>query len=117
AYPILAVGGDRLAGTWAALRRAAAPYGLRLDMGRRLPELFQARGLVDVCCEADGWFFPGGSTMAELMATTMVQLLEQLDVAAGERIEAGRVIADLQDPTRWFPGPAVVAVCGRKAEQ
>jgi len=115
AYPIVAVGADRLAGTWRALGRAAAPHGFSLDTGRRLPEFFHARGILDIRCEADGWFFPGASPMAEMLATSMVQLLERLDLPAGERHEADQAMADLEDPSRWFPGPALIAASGRKA--
>jgi len=117
AYPLLTAGTDRLAATWRTLGAAAAPNGFSLDTGRRLPQLFESHGLVDIRCEADGSFFPGASTMAEMLGTSMVQLLEQLDLPEDDRYEADRAVAELEDPTRWFPGPALIAAAGRKAKQ
>lgn len=100
--------------TWAVVNAALAPLGYDANFGRRLPELLHARGLVGLRCESDGYFFAGGSDTAELCAITWTQILEQLDLAGHDRAVAARAMAELDDPTRWFPGIPMVAVAGRR---
>jgi SAM-dependent methyltransferase len=114
-YPVEALDHGPFAALWSALAEAAAPHGFRVDVGRRLPGLLLARGLVEVRSEADGGFFPGGSPMAELLAVSIGQLLEQIRLPEPDERTAGQVLTDLADPARWFPAPAVVAALGRRA--
>jgi SAM-dependent methyltransferase len=113
-YPFEALECGSLDRAWKALGEAAAPYGFRTDLGRRLPELLAQRGLVDLRSEADGSFFPGGSPLATMLGMSIRQIVEQVELAEPGQADVVRSLAELEDPVRWFPGPALVAAMGRR---
>jgi SAM-dependent methyltransferase len=81
---------------------------------RDLPSRLQRAGLADVGAESDVPLVQGGSAGAELLHLTGLQVRDEL-VAGGTPVEElDAWDAELDCPTRWFPGYALVAAWGRR---
>jgi SAM-dependent methyltransferase len=78
---------------------------------RTLPERLLARGLNDVECTVDTQFFPGGAAPARFWSKTWEQKLADAGDGA-EALRRGR--AALEDPDRWFFGPAKMIATARR---
>jgi SAM-dependent methyltransferase len=108
-HPVAAAASPLYAEVWAAAIEVGADTGGDWSCGRILPEALTAAGATGVKSVVEGAIFAGGDPMAGVIAMTWEQLTPQL-VARGypaDRVAAG--IAELADPTRWFPSCAVVA--------
>jgi SAM-dependent methyltransferase len=110
AYPILATstGADRDA--WAAFLSMMGSAGVDPAWARHAPARLDALGLEDVEAETSTQTFRGGSPPARFWSLTWLQVRERMVPRAV--VDAGR--AELEDPARWFVGPALVAAWGRR---
>jgi SAM-dependent methyltransferase len=99
---------------WKAFLAMARAAGIDPDWARHLPARLDALGLVGVGAEIDSQLFRGRSMHAQLWSLTWLQARERIVAMgiAGEMIDEGRVA--LEDPTRWFHGPAKVIAWGRR---
>ena len=84
--------------------------GLDPHWARTLPERLDALGLEDVDCEVIVQQFRGGSDPARFWSLTWDQARER--GVDGPTLEGGQ--AALEDPARWFTGPAKVVAWGRR---
>ncbi|HLF40156.1 MAG TPA: hypothetical protein VI854_01650 [Acidimicrobiia bacterium] len=99
------------------IHRLLSATGFEPGVGRRLPGLLEAAGLVDV--EADGHLFvvPGGSPLA-VWYRQSIEALRARIVGAGfvtER-EVERAVALLDDPGFSLMTPVLVSARGRRPE-
>jgi SAM-dependent methyltransferase len=116
-FPMMSFGSDAYATAWRIIGADTTPVtGLVTDWARHLPEHLASRGLVDVVATADTRFFNGGSELAEWVALTWQQAVEQLKPGATEMAALSRAQRELADPGRWFTLPAIVAAWGRKVD-
>lgn len=100
-----------------AVLDAQRSRGAVTDLGRDLPALLDGRGLLDVRAEVDLPLVRGSSPMARFVSLSVAQLTP-IAVSRGADpavLDAAR--ADLDDPARWFHGPAMVAAWGRRPER
>jgi SAM-dependent methyltransferase len=81
--------------------------------GRQLPALFDAAGLEDVEATCDVMTFRGGSTVAQIFTTSMVQLRPALLAVGATEDQLEDLRRVLADPARWFSGFALYSVRGR----
>lgn len=102
---------------WKAFLAMARAAGIDPDWARDLPERLDALGLVGVGAEIDSQLFRGRSVHAQLWSLTWLQARERIVAMGipGEMIDEGRVA--LEDPARWFHGPAKVIAWGRRRER
>jgi SAM-dependent methyltransferase len=107
-YPIEATATGDYRRAWDAFVAMTVESGLDPHWARGLPERLGELGLVDVGAEVDDQFFPGGSVPARFWSLTWVQARERI----GDVVDGGH--AELQDPRRWFHGPAKFSVWGRR---
>lgn len=107
-------GGGGYAEAMAAFADALPRVGADDSWGARLAGV--AHGLDLDVAEAFGHqrWFPGGSAEAMYWTSLWFDLRRRVkDVStADDRIARG--IADIADPGRWFPGPAIVTVVARR---
>ena len=102
------------ASVWGKSAALSAKAGGDWYWAAKLPGCLSACGLVDVEAMFDGEILPGGSTWAELSALTFEQLTPQL-LADGHPSELmAAAIAELADPSRWFPMSNVVRCSARR---
>jgi SAM-dependent methyltransferase len=99
---------------WEAALAALIQGGFAPSWGRELLELFTDHGLVDVGAELDGWFFPGGSDLAEFCQLSWLQLRERALAAGAFADTLDRAHAVLDDPREWFPAYPLIAAWGRR---
>lgn len=87
--------------------------GATATFGRKMPALFDAAGLEEVEAHCELMTFRGGSTQAEMFATTVVQLRPVLLAvgATDDQLEEFKQL--MSDPTKWFSGFALFSVRGR----
>jgi SAM-dependent methyltransferase len=98
---------------WDRGASAAAKTGGDWYWARNLPVSFVAAGLTGVTAAVEGLIFAGGTPWAELVALSFEQLTPLL-VADGYSADlVTAAIAELADPTRWFPTCALIAASGR----
>ena len=107
-YPIEGAATGPYREAWDAFLQMTVDAGLDPHWARSLPERLRALGLADVGAEIDSQFFPGGSLPAQFWSLTWQQVRERV----GEVLDGGR--AALEDPERWFYGPAKVIAWGRR---
>jgi SAM-dependent methyltransferase len=113
-YPVLATATGDYRAAWDVFLQAMTGGGTDGEWARDLPERLGALGLVDVDAEVRSQLFRGGSDPARFWSLTWLQARERA-AAIGADVEAldrGRAI--LEDPARWFHGPAMIAVWGRR---
>lgn len=116
AYPIATASSPIYTELWDRAFAAMAKGGADATWGRHLPARLAAAGAVDVAAAGDVQMFTGGSPYARFAILTMSQLTPMLvaDGMSPERIAEG--IAELSDPSRWFPGAASIAAWGHRPE-
>ena len=107
-YPIEAASTGPYRAAWDAFLELTVEAGLDPNWARGLPERLLDLGLVDVGAEVDVQFFPGGSPPARFWGMTWLQVRDRV----GAVLDGGRLA--LEDPTRWFHGPAKFSVWGQR---
>ena len=107
-YPIEAASAGAYRAAWDAFLAMTCEAGLDPHWARELPERLADLGLDDVGAEVDVQFFPGGAPAARFWAMTWMQARERV----GAVVDGGRLA--LEDPSRWFHGPAKVIAWGRR---
>jgi SAM-dependent methyltransferase len=112
-YPVAAMAPEPYRSAWLGVNEALAQAGMDPYWARDLPALLPELGLVDVEADASVAHFTGGSPLAELTQLSFLQLRDRLAPAARAAIDAA--VAQLDDPSTWFPGPAVIGVRARRA--
>ena len=103
-------------GVFGAIAQFHRSLGIQVDLGRRLPSLFQRAGLRDVGAETELPLVPGGSTTARSLALTLRGIAERMTqarLAAEDSIR--QFVALLEDPACWMMHAAKVAVWGRRS--
>jgi len=112
--PVTAAGMAPYSEIWGRALDLGARTGGDWSFGLRMPGLLVAAGAVGVRAVTEGSVFAGGDPMAVVTAMTWQQLTPQLlaDGCPAERLTAA--IAELADPTRWFPSCNAVAAWGHR---
>ena len=113
-HPVAAADSPLYVEVWSEACAAGADTGGDWSFGRDLPAILVAAGAMDVRAAVDGSIFAGGDPCAKVTAMTWEQMTPRL-LARGypaDRIAAA--IAELGDPTRWFPSCGTVAASGRR---
>jgi ubiquinone/menaquinone biosynthesis C-methylase UbiE len=113
-HPVTATATGAYHEAWMAFLRMTEAAGLDAEWARDLPERLGALDLEDVDAELDGQLFRGGSEPARFWSLTWLQARERMIAMGtpGEVVDAGRAV--LEDPARWFHGPAKVIAWGRR---
>jgi SAM-dependent methyltransferase len=116
-HPILATARGDYREAWWAFAETMRAAGLDPEWARglpeqRLPEQMVGLGLVNVGATVDTKLFAGRSPTARFWSLTWLQIRERAG-SAGDVLDRGR--AALDDPSRWFHGPATVTAWGRRA--
>jgi SAM-dependent methyltransferase len=109
-YPVLATGQGAYHEAWAAFLDMMGGAGVDPAWARTAPARLDALGFEDVEADISTQIFRGGSPPARFWSLTWLQVRER--IAAREVVDAGR--AELEDPTKWFVGPALVTAWGRR---
>lgn len=107
---------DAYGQVWQCFRRMSESAGLNAMWARDLPARLQGLGFHDLTANAEIAFFAGGSTLARFWSLTWVQVHDRLLAHGATADLIGAAHVELEDPRRWFRGPATVRVCGRAAE-
>jgi SAM-dependent methyltransferase len=100
-----------------AILDAQRSRGALTDLGRDLPALLDQRGLLDVRAEVDLPLVRGGSPMARFISLSVAQLTPVAVSRGADPAVLDAARADLDDPARWFHGPAMTAAWGRRPER
>jgi SAM-dependent methyltransferase len=108
-FPVLAAAEGPYRAAWQAFLGVMQGGGTNPEWARLLPERLDPLGLVEVEAEVDAQFFRGGSEPAQFWSLTWEQVRERMD---GGVVDAGQAV--LEDPARWFYGPAKVVAWGRR---
>ncbi|HET9770194.1 MAG TPA: methyltransferase domain-containing protein [Acidimicrobiia bacterium] len=114
-YPITSTASGLYLELFEASCAVAAEMGGNWNWARHLPAAVSAAGLTAVTADVYSPMFAGGDTLwAKLVEMTWEQLMPLLASAgvAPELIAKGT--AEVYDTSRWFPGPAMVSVSGRR---
>jgi SAM-dependent methyltransferase len=106
-FPVFATAEGAYLAAWQAFLRVMQAGGTDPAWARLLPERLDRLGLADVDAELDGQFFRGGSDAARFWSLTWEQVRERMP---DKVVDAGQ--AALDDPARWFYGPAKVVAWG-----
>ena len=109
-YPIRALAEGAYRDGWEAFMELTDRAGVDPTWARDLPRRLTRLGLLDVDAEVDTQLFRGGSEPAQFWSLTWLQT--RPDVADPEAIDRGRAV--LEEPARWFYGPAKVIAWGRR---
>jgi SAM-dependent methyltransferase len=110
-YPVLVNANEDYLRAWKAFLSVTGPAGVDPTWARTLPQRLDALGLVDVDAEVDTQLFRGGDAPAQFWSLTWLQTRDEVSDKTG--LDRGRTILD--DPSRWFLGPATVIAWGRRA--
>ena len=115
-YPFAPLLPSLYAEVWVRYAEVAAKAGGNFYWARHIPEALNAAGLIDVTAFGEVLMFQGGAneSWTQLTAMTFEQATPLL-VADGydpTRIAAG--IAEMTDPSRWFPMCALIAATARR---
>lgn len=113
-YPVTEAARGAYREAWAVFLGMMRGAGVDPAWARTAPERLDALGLEHVEAEASAQIFRGGSAPARFWSLTWLQVRERIvaNGIPGAVIDAGR--AELEDPARWFVGPALVAAWGRR---
>lgn len=100
---------------FAGILRLYEAMGIDWAIGRRLPALFQERGLRGVRVTTDLPLAPGGAPVASVMRLSVQHIADRL-VATGtvSRADLDAFICRAADPRCWMYHYATVAVSGQK---
>ena len=115
-FPVRAVAGGAYRAAWDAFQSIMDAGGTDPEWARDLPGRLGDLGLTGVDADVDAQLFRGGSDLARFWSLTFLQGRERAVAAGapGEVIDAGR--AELEDPARWFHGPATIVAWGRRPD-
>jgi SAM-dependent methyltransferase len=115
-YPVLATAEGAYREAWLAFLGMMESAGVDAEWPSKLPERLEAQGLVEVDAEVDTQLFRGGSDPAQFWSLTWLQARDRVASTGvpAEVIDEGRAV--LEDPGRWFYGPAKVIAWGRRPE-
>lgn len=97
--------------------RAAAvilPRGSHCEWARELPYKVAAAGLGNLRAEVEAYYFHGGSSLAEFWKTSWGRVRDAVAAAGADVSQWNRELAELDDPTKLFVGPATIAVIATK---
>jgi SAM-dependent methyltransferase len=108
-HPIRAAEPREYREAWQAFLETTRAAGVDPEWARGLPGKLTADGLTDVGAEIDGQVFRGGSAAAEFWRLTWLQVAD-----GNPAVDRGREL--LEDPARWFLGPAKVIAWGRRGQ-
>ena len=113
-YPVLATATGAYREAWEVFIETMRSGGTDPAWARDLPERLGALGLVDVGAEVAPQHFRGATDAARFWSITWLQARERaLAIGADvDRLDRGRDV--LEDPARWFHGPAMIAAWGRR---
>jgi SAM-dependent methyltransferase len=113
-YPMLALASGAYRDAWTAFRQLTKSAGVNSQWAHELPERLDALGLVHVDAEVDTQLFRGGTAPARFWSLTWLQTRARIvEMGVPEAVvDAGR--AALDDPARWYYGPARVIAWGRR---
>jgi SAM-dependent methyltransferase len=95
---------------WEAFLEVTDRAGVDPTWARDLPRRLTRLGLLDVDAAVDTQLFRGGSVAAQMWSLTWLQVREE--AADQDAIDRGRAV--LEEPARWFYGPAKVIAWGRR---
>jgi SAM-dependent methyltransferase len=95
---------------WEAFLEVTDRAGVDPTWARDLPRRLTRLGLLDVDAEVDTQLFRGGSAAAQMWSLTWLQVREE--AADQDALDRGRAV--LEEPARWFYGPAKVIAWGRR---
>jgi SAM-dependent methyltransferase len=110
-HPILALADGSYLEAWQEFLALTGRAGVDPTWARNLPQKLDALGLTGVDAEVDTQLFRGGSAPAQFWSLTWLQT--RADATRPEAVDRGRAVLD--DPSRWFHGPAKVIAWGRAA--
>jgi SAM-dependent methyltransferase len=110
-HPVLAAANGAYGDAWREFLAITREAGVAAEWARGLPGRLAALGLEGVGAEIDGQVFRGGSEAAQFWSLTWLQARDR---GRAEVIERGRAV--LEDPARWFLGPAKVVAWGRRPD-
>jgi len=109
-YPIRALAGGAYRDGWEAFVGVTDRAGVDPTWARGLPLRLTRLGLLAVDAEVDTQMLRGGSAPAQFWSLTWLQA--RPEAADPEAIDRGRAV--LEEPGRWFYGPAKVIAWGRR---
>jgi SAM-dependent methyltransferase len=109
-YPVRALADGPYREGWDAFLEVTDRAGVDPTWARDLPRRLTRLGLLDVDAEVDSQIFRGGSVAAQMWSLTWLQA--RPDVTDPQAIDRGRAV--LEEPARWFYGPAKVIAWGRR---
>jgi SAM-dependent methyltransferase len=95
---------------WEAFLEVTDRAGVDPTWARDLPRRLTRLGLLDVDAEVDAQLFRGGTAAAQMWSLTWLQVRDE--AADQDAIDRGRAV--LEEPARWFYGPAKVIAWGRR---
>ena len=116
AFPILALATGVYRKVWEPFLPVVAAAGTHSFWARDLPARLQKLGCTGVSADVQAPLFPGGSPQSQFWTITWNQVRDRMLAGGVQPQDLEQAIAELADPNRWFPGPAMVAVTGQRAE-
>jgi SAM-dependent methyltransferase len=116
-YPITATGSGLYLELFEASCAVAARMGGDWNWARHLPASVAAAGLTVISTDVFSPIFQGGAGLwSQLVDMTWEQLTPLLAEAGIAPELIAKATAEVFDPSRWFPGPAEVAVTALRPE-
>src|SRR5262249_39981775 len=100
-----------------AILDAQRSRGAVTGLGRYLPPLLDERGLLDVQAPVGLAPVRGASPIARFSSLSVAQLTPVAVSRGADPAVLGAARAELDNPARWFHGPAMVAAWGRRPER
>ena len=94
--------------------QVAMPRGSHIEWARELPLKMSALRLDNVRAEAEYKYFAGGSRFAEFWKISWTRVRDGVAATGADVSQWDRELADLDDPTQSFVGPATIAVIATK---
>jgi precorrin-6B methylase 2 len=112
-FPVTALADGQYAELWRLIMSVLEAAGMHHTWARELPALFDRLGLEEVEAECDAGLHRGGSAFPEVFAVSVAQIRPLLLAAGATDGQLDDAVSLLADPTRWFPGWAMVCARGR----
>jgi len=109
-YPVRALEAGPYRDAWDAFLTVTDRAGVDPTWARDLPRRLTRLGLLDVDAEVDTQLFRGGSATAQMWNLTWLQARPDADDQ--DALDLGRAM--LEEPARWFYGPARIMAWGRR---
>jgi SAM-dependent methyltransferase len=114
-HPVLSTSEGAYLDAWHAFHDVMLAAGTDAEWAGGLPERLARLGLVDVDARLEGHLFRGGSPRAQFWSLTWLQVRERMLAAGHPAAVLDDGCAALEDPQRWFHGPATVIAWGRRS--